>query len=49
MGCMCVRSEDLPEQSGTSIIMATHDFKLLEKKQARVLTCEQGKLKDSGK
>lgn len=34
-------------KSGTSIIMATHDFKLLEKKRARVLTCEQGKLKDS--
>ena len=34
-------------RSGTSIIMATHDFTLLEKQQARVLTCEQGKLVDS--
>ena len=34
-------------KSGTSIIMATHDFNLLEKKQGRVLTCEQGKLLDS--
>ena len=34
-------------RSGTSIIMATHDFTLLEKQKARVLTCEQGKLIDS--
>jgi cell division transport system ATP-binding protein len=34
-------------KSGTSIIMATHDFTLLEKQPGRVLTCEQGKLLDS--
>jgi len=33
-------------KSGTSIIMATHDFTLIEKKKARVLTCEGGKLLD---
>ena len=36
-------------RSGTSIIMATHDFTLIEKKKARVLSCEQGKLQDSAK
>lgn len=34
-------------RSGTSIIMATHDFTLIDKQKARVLTCEQGKLLDS--
>jgi len=33
--------------SGTSILMATHDFALLEKNPFRVLTCENHKLLDS--
>lgn len=38
---------DLFEQinrSGTSILMATHDFSLLERSTYRILKCEQGKL-----
>jgi cell division transport system ATP-binding protein len=40
---------DLFEQlnrNGTSILMATHDFSLLNKTSYRVLKCEQGKLSD---
>ena len=40
---------DLFEQinrSGTSILMATHDFSLLEKSSYRILKCEHGKLSD---
>jgi cell division transport system ATP-binding protein len=40
---------DLFEQinrSGTSILMATHDFSLLEKSTHSILKCEQGKLID---
>ena len=33
-------------RSGTSIVMATHDFTLLERNKSRVLTCKQGKLQD---
>ena len=33
--------------SGTSILMATHDFTLLEQNPFRVLTCENNKLLDS--
>ena len=33
--------------SGTSVLMATHDFALLEKNPFRVLTCENNKLLDS--
>ncbi len=34
-------------KSGTSILMATHDFKLLDANPNRVLTCNEGKLTDS--
>ncbi len=34
-------------KSGTAILMATHDFKLLEANPYRVLTCADGKLVDS--
>ncbi len=34
-------------KSGTAILMATHDFKLLEANPNRVLTCSEGKLTDS--
>lgn len=34
-------------KSGTSIIMATHDFTLLDQNPFRVLTCKDGKLLDS--
>ncbi len=34
-------------KSGTAILMATHDFKLLEANPNRVLTCREGKLTDS--
>ncbi len=34
-------------KSGTAILMATHDFKLLEANPNRVLTCSDGKLTDS--
>lgn len=34
-------------RSGTSIIMATHDFQLIENSNKRILKCEQGKLQDS--
>lgn len=34
-------------RSGTSIIMATHDFQLIEHSNKRILKCEQGKLQDS--
>ncbi len=34
-------------KSGTAILMATHDFKLLEANPNRVLTCADGKLADS--
>ncbi len=34
-------------KSGTAILMATHDFKLLEANPNRVLTCHEGKLTDS--
>ena len=40
---------DLFEQinrSGTSILMATHDFSLLKRSTHRILKCEQGKLID---
>ena len=40
---------DLFEQinrSGTSVLMATHDFSLLEKSSYRILKCEHGKLSD---
>jgi cell division transport system ATP-binding protein len=43
---------DLFEQinrSGTSILMATHDFSLLEKSSYRVLKCENGKLVEDSK
>jgi len=33
--------------SGTAVLMATHDFMLIEQKKMRVLTCERGKLLDS--
>lgn len=33
--------------SGTAILMATHDFKLIETNPYRILTCENGKLSDS--
>lgn len=33
-------------RSGTSIMMATHDFSLLDRSKYRVLTCAQGKLSD---
>lgn len=34
-------------KSGTAILMATHDFKLLEANPNRMLTCDGGKLYDS--
>ncbi len=34
-------------KSGTAVLMATHDFKLLEANPNRVLTCSEGKLTDS--
>lgn len=34
-------------RSGTAILMATHDFKLIEANPYRMLTCENGKLLDS--
>jgi len=34
-------------KSGTSILMATHDFKLLEANPNRVITCSEGKITDS--
>ena len=34
-------------RSGTSIIMATHDFSLLDRAKYRVLKCEDGRLFDS--
>jgi len=34
-------------KSGTAILMATHDFKLLDANPNRVLTCKEGKLMDS--
>ena len=43
---------DLFEQinrSGTSILMATHDFSLLEKSSYRILKCENGKLVEDSK
>ncbi len=33
--------------SGTAILMATHDFKLVDANPKRMLTCEQGKLHDN--
>ncbi len=33
--------------SGTAILMATHDFKLIENNPYRMLTCANGKLQDS--
>ncbi len=33
--------------SGTAVLMATHDFKLLEANPNRILTCRDGKLTDS--
>ena len=33
--------------SGTAILMATHDFKLIENNPYRMLTCVNGKLQDS--
>lgn len=33
-------------RSGTSIVMATHDFSLLDKNKYRILKCEQGRLID---
>ena len=38
---------DQINRSGTAILMATHDFKLLEANPYRILTCEKGKLLDS--
>lgn len=35
--------------SGTSILMATHNYNIIEKHPARVLKCEAGKLLDSNK
>ncbi len=34
-------------RSGTAILMATHDYKLIEANPNRILTCENGKLMDS--
>lgn len=34
-------------KSGTSVLMATHDFTLLDQNPFRVLTCKDGKLYDS--
>lgn len=36
-------------KSGTAILMATHDHRLIKKFPARVLKCEDGKVKDSTK
>lgn len=33
-------------RSGTSVLMATHDFSLLERSNYKILKCEQGKLVD---
>ncbi len=33
-------------RSGTTVVMATHDFSLLDSSKYRVLKCEQGKLHD---
>ena len=38
---------DQINRSGTAILMATHDFKLIEANPYRMLTCEKGKLLDS--
>ena len=38
---------DQINRSGTAILMATHDFKLIEANPYRILTCEKGKLLDS--
>ena len=34
-------------KSGTAVLMATHDFKLIESHAFRTLTCKEGKLTDS--
>jgi len=36
-------------RSGTSILMATHDFSLLNKSTYRILKCEHGKLNKDAK
>ncbi len=33
-------------KSGTTVLMATHDFKLIENYPKRTLTCQQGQVKD---
>lgn len=38
---------DQINRSGTAILMATHDFKLIEANPYRILTCDKGKLLDS--
>ncbi len=35
--------------AGTAVLMATHNFQLLEKYPRRVLTCQDGQLLDSGR
>jgi cell division transport system ATP-binding protein len=34
-------------KSGTAVLMATHDYELIEKFPSRILKCENGKLIDS--
>jgi cell division transport system ATP-binding protein len=34
-------------KSGTTIMMATHDYRLIRKYPARILKCEAGKITDS--
>lgn len=36
-------------KSGTAVLMATHDHRLIKKFPARVLKCEDGKIRDSAK
>ena len=36
-------------KSGTAILMATHSYGLIKKFPARILKCEEGKLRDSKK